>query len=357
MNASRYTNGFQSPGFLGGIGLFMAIMFLPFRGLWAQDIQFSQFYANVLYLNPAFAGSAQVSRVVFHERLQWPSLNAKYITSSFSFDHNFAKYNSGLGFFVLKDWQGANTISSTEAALQYAYQIDLSPTFALRAGIEGKYVSRHIDYTYLTLPDQYTNNGFNSENSRESFANDRRSFVDLSSGLILYSQRFWAGIAGNHLNMPDQSFMTDKGASRLPLKLDLVTGYKFVIEEKVDKAHVWSGRDISITPTIHYKMQGKSDQLDLGLYGLYEHLVVGIWYRGMPLFKQYRAGLANNESSVFLIGYRFQNFITTYSYDVTVSKLHRAKTGGSHELNVTYVWDYPKKKRRMMKRLPCPDFF
>jgi hypothetical protein len=31
----------------------------------AQDPQFTQFYANPLYLNPAFAGTARCPRVVF----------------------------------------------------------------------------------------------------------------------------------------------------------------------------------------------------------------------------------------------------------------------------------------------------
>src|SRR4051794_24613757 len=78
----------------------------------AQDIQFSQFYANVLYMNPAFAGSAHLSRAIFHQRIQWPTLDAKYITSSISFDHYFEKARSGVGVIVLKDWQGANTLSS-----------------------------------------------------------------------------------------------------------------------------------------------------------------------------------------------------------------------------------------------------
>lgn len=321
----------------------------------AQDIQFSQFYANMLYLNPAFAGSAHMSRAIFHQRIQWPNLDAKYITSSFSLDHQFEKYNSGLGLLVLKDWQGANTINSTEIALQYAYELILSRTFSLRTGVEANYVSRSIDYGYLTMPDQYDNNGFQTAKSMESFAKDRVQYGDLSAGSVLYSDVLWVGLAVKHLNRPEQSFYGGASSSRLPIKVDLTAGMKFYLEKPSSRYGMDVGKEISVTPTAHYKSQGKSDQIDLGLYGLYDHVIMGFWYRGIPLAKQYRTGLANNESMVLLAGWRIQRLSISYSYDVTVSKLHRATTGGSHELNITYMWDYPKKKRKPMRRLPCPD--
>ena len=40
----------------------------------AQDVGFSQFYANPLYLNPAFAGSQVAPRISLTYRAQWPGL-------------------------------------------------------------------------------------------------------------------------------------------------------------------------------------------------------------------------------------------------------------------------------------------
>ena len=39
-----------------------------------QDPEFTQFYANPLYLNPAFAGTARCSRVNLNYRNQWPGI-------------------------------------------------------------------------------------------------------------------------------------------------------------------------------------------------------------------------------------------------------------------------------------------
>ncbi|MDG1036239.1 MAG: type IX secretion system membrane protein PorP/SprF, partial [Crocinitomicaceae bacterium] len=40
----------------------------------AQDPQFTQFYANPIYLNPAFAGSNVCPRFSMNYRNEWPSL-------------------------------------------------------------------------------------------------------------------------------------------------------------------------------------------------------------------------------------------------------------------------------------------
>ena len=54
----------------------------------AQDPAFSQFYANPLYLNPAFAGSNECPRANLNYRDQWPGIGRTYITTSASFDQH-----------------------------------------------------------------------------------------------------------------------------------------------------------------------------------------------------------------------------------------------------------------------------
>src|SRR5690606_9578417 len=110
-------------------------------------------------------------------------------------------------------------------------------------------------------------------------------------------------------------------------------------------------------PTFHYKFQGKSDQFDLGVYGIYDVLMLGFWYRGLPIVKQYRKEVPNHESMIFLVGLKMKSFSVSYSYDVTVSRLAAASTGGSHEINLTYLHHKIQKKKKPMKRLPCPQFY
>ncbi len=84
---------------------------------WAQDPQSSQFYANPLYLNPAMAGGALETRATLNYRNQWPSLSANFITTTFGLDMFLPSLNSGLGFLVTTDSQGAGNIKSTELGL------------------------------------------------------------------------------------------------------------------------------------------------------------------------------------------------------------------------------------------------
>jgi len=321
----------------------------------SQDIQYSQFYANVLYLNPAFAGNAHALRGMFHQRIQWPELDAKYITSHLSIDNYFSKANSGIGVMIYKDWQGANIISSTESALQYAYELHLTSKHSFRAGIQTSYISRYINYSGLYFPDQYSSNGYLGKQTNQPISNDVIQYWDFTSGGIFYSEDYWFGVTYAHMNQPNQSFYGE--VSRLPYKLDFIGGFRIDFEKKNELKEGYQGRDIYLTPTAHYKLQGKSDQFDLGLYLLYNHLITGFWYRGIPLLKHYRWSLQNNESIVLLAGWRVNSLSISYSYDYTVSKLAPTRTGGSHELNITYLYDTSRKKRKIMKRIPCPNFY
>ena len=49
----------------------------------AQDPEFTQFYANKLYLNPAFAGSHNCPRIVMNYRNQWPAITGNFVTTAF----------------------------------------------------------------------------------------------------------------------------------------------------------------------------------------------------------------------------------------------------------------------------------
>jgi type IX secretion system PorP/SprF family membrane protein len=330
------------------------LLFSVVRNSYAQDIQFSQFYANVLYLNPAFAGSAHSARAIAHQRLQWPGLEARYTTSGVSIDNYFNKMGGGVGLMVLKDWQGTKRISSTEIRMQYAHEIHLTPALSARVGAELNYINRYLNYSYLTFPDQFNDDGFTNTQTKEPFGTSQKSFMDIGAGGMLYSEYFWVGFATHHINTPDQSFYGS--GSKLPAKFSFIGGYKFMIRKGKTTGDKPSDEDVYVTPTVHYKSQGKSDQLDVGVYGLYHRLLIGGWYRGIPLLKHYRPGIQNNESVVFLVGYKVHPISISYSYDTTVSELTRAGTRGAHELNITYLYQWPPKRRKPYRKLPCPTF-
>jgi len=335
------------------IGL-VSLIWLGAISAYSQDIQFSQFYSSPLFLNPAFAGSAHHHRFISHSRWQWPHLDAKYNTYNFTYDTYINEYKSGLGLMMTNDRQGSNSLSTTDIQALYSYELHLHEKYTFRAGTQVGFMTKYLDLSDKTFTDQYNNRGFDSNSSNgEELTNPRRNMLDISVGGIFYSQNAWVGLSGHHVNKPNQSFTNN--VSPLPTKFALVGGYKIQLLHLKHMAYLEEEKEVSITPTFIYKFQGKSDQVDIGLYGQYDQLLVGLWYRGIP-FKKYESNLQNNESIIAQLGWRFNSFSVGYSYDFMVSKLTKARPYGAHELNLTYVIIKHHKGVKPMKRLPCPHF-
>ncbi len=318
----------------------------------AQDVQFSQFYSVPTFQNPAFAGAGHFDKFTVHQRIQWPSLEANYLTSFASYDNYYKQYSSGFGAYLLHDRVGNGAIISNEIQLQYAYEMNLSHTWVFRFGLQLGYVSRKLDQN-LTFPGQYNDQGFLGGVSPIDGIN-ARNYVDASSGGIIYSNRFWAGISSHHMNRPNTSFIENE--EPLPIRWTMIAGYRIdLVRRSNGLANVSDHSEVfSVTPTVHYKFQGKSDQLDLGAYVQYHAVVLGLWYRGIPV-KQLE-GFQNNESMVLLAGYKWPRISTTYSFDWVTSTLNDASTFGAHEINITYIL-HPLPKQKASKRMPCPKFY
>lgn len=329
------------------------IIFASLVNIYSQDIQFSQVYSNLTYQNPAFAGSAQMHRFILHNRYQWPRLDARYYTTYVSYDCYLSKIKSGLGFFAYKDFQGGSKIVSNYFAGQYANEIHLSSSLSLRLGAQIGISNSTVDYSYFRYSQDFTSNGWNGNTYG---GGDSFWYSDISAGMLMYTENLWVGLATNHINRPNQTFYNNI-ENRLPMKTAITGGYRFIIKyiepyRKFDKAIVYA-----VVPTVHYKMQGKSDQFDLGVYAQLDRLLIGGWYRGIP-FKLYKDSLQNNESIVLMAGVKYNDIAIAYSYDVTVSKLARAYSGGSHELNITIYFNRERGYKKPHRfRTPCPDFF
>jgi len=326
------------------------LLFCSIR-IYAQDPQYSQAYANALYLCPAFAGAEQNTRAIFATRYQWPSLDASFISNTLSVDHYIDRYKSGIGLIATSDVATAAKLHSNEIGLIYAFQAELSKKLIFRPALQLSYVNRSLNFNSLTFGSQYTNDGYTGGPSTEPYNASTVSYLDISAGGLLYSEHFWAGVSTHHLNTPEQSFI--RGQSELAMKTSFFGGYKFSLTSKWRKKYVKPDEEKSITPTILYKMQGKSDQLDIGLYGRYNILVVGMWYRGIPV-KVFKSEKMNNDAIIFLVGFVYNGFALGYSYDYTISKL-TGKSGGAHELTLSYGFKN-KHSKWTSRRVVCPQF-
>ncbi|BDC99387.1 type IX secretion system membrane protein PorP/SprF [Persicobacter psychrovividus] len=322
----------------------------------AQDPQFSQFYAAPLYLNPGFTGNTQMTRFGLNYRNQWPSLPGSFVTYSAYVDHYIDDYNSGIGLLAVGDQIGLGSVSSNMIAMTYAYQLPISRNLSFRPGVQLSYTSQNANYSNLVFGSQIDPGTGEilppGQGIDPSLTGVNNGFMDLGLGGVLYSKSAWLGVSAYHLLQPNLSAI-DNSDDKLPMKFSAHGGYRFVISKKAGRGY--SARDYAITPTFQYKLQGKFDQLDLGLYAHLSPIVLGLWYRGIPV--RTTGDHNNSDSMVGLVGFEWNGFNFGYSYDYTISGLS-SRSGGAHEVSVTYVVFLGDKRKpaKHIRQIPCPAF-
>ena len=314
----------------------------------AQDFQYSQFYAAPLYINPAFTGLTEQHRMVVNVRDQWPGLSNDFLSASFSYDRNLESINSGVGVIANAELSGSGQLWRTEIAPTYAYQIIIDDKFVIRPALKVGFNIMGVNQSKLVFNDQLES----GQSSVETRIRSSRFYMDFSTGVIVLTERYWGGLAINHLNTPDQSLLEASPESPLPTKVSLHGGAKFPLPTTGGARS--AEKDITIAA--HYKSQAKFDQLDIGAYYNHNPMVFGIWYRGLPV-KSNKQGAVNSDALTFLIGVKKEGVYSLgFSYDLTISRLSFTRSAGSFELSFIREWAHKKKKRRRQFIIPCAKF-
>jgi len=239
----------------------------------SQDPTFTQFYSNPVYLNPALAGSSGCPRIALNYRNEWPQLTGNYVTYSAAYDTYAKNVSGGIGLIATHVQQGQGT--------------------------------------------------------------GRHGFFDASAGMVGFTKNFYFGIAGHHLNRPDESMIL--GESRLPIR---VTGHMGATI-KIGQRGRYSSNTM-LMPNIIYQYQNGFQEFNIGAYLKYESFTIGAWYR-------------NRDAFIVSLGINTDRFRIGYSYDLTVSKLGNGISGGSHEVSMGINLKC-KKKPKNFRKISCPSF-
>lgn len=318
----------------------------------AQDPEFSQYYAAPLYLNPAFSGTGSDHRLIANHRNQWPTISNGFVTYAFSYDYNFSDLNSGLGLLLVTDRAGTANLRSTTINFQYSYKLNLNDKWMLSSGLNFGVGFRNIDFNKLVFGDQLTFDvDGNAPTDDPVFSNIRSTtYFDFGAGMLAYNRKFWLGFSVMHLNRPNRSLLNED--AQIPVKATFHGGVRIPLYHGPFKKE----RVAAIAPSFVYRQQGQFDQLDLGAYFLYEPVVVGLWYRGIPIKQNVKDNISQ-DAVVVIIGFQLTKIELSYSYDLTVSELGPI-AGGAHEIALKYKLETTgrvktKKKERF---IPCPTF-
>ena len=313
----------------------------------SQDIHFSQVAQTPLFINPAAAGVYDGwERVILNHRNQWLGAGTQFMTSAVAADANFFKsqYKNdkahlGVGLLFYNDIGGDSKFGNQTGALTVSGFLPLGSGNILSAGIQGGFGNRSADFTNLTFSSQWNGSQFDQTILSGEANGNSFTYVDASSGFFYVYDggssnfrrnedfKIQAGIAGFHLNRPRLKYTTVDGDRMYR---------KFVAHASVI-ADI-PGSDFAIDANIAQFIQGPHFQTIFGAIGRYR-LSNGTKVTGhssnayIGLGAYYRLRDAIIPSFILEWG----GFKFGVSYDVTVSTMRKAYTGGSLEFSLSYT--------------------
>lgn len=300
----------------------------------AQDIHFSQYYANPIHMNPALTGSFFGDfRVTALYRNQGFSISDNpFVTYSGSFDMAIMKKRmkydvAGVGLMVYTDKAGDGVLRSNGIFGSFAYNktLDSYKKFSIGLGVQGGIIQRSVDFQKLTFESQFDGVRDFDLSAPNGETNTKDNFViaDVSVGLLgkaYFSKRAnaYGGFTINHVFEPQQSFLNNND-SKLSRRVLFHTAAEFKL-----------GKHASLHPTFLYQTQSTANQVNLGAalgYDFSEFLSMyfGIWFR-------------LDDAVIPTIAMEISGFRVGLSYDANTSDLKTASNGnGAIELSLIYI--------------------
>lgn len=316
----------------------------------AQDIHFSQFYMNPVYLNPALTGDFDGDwRFTANQRSQWRAVSRPFNTLALSAENREGLLLPGLfhAVNIFHDAAGDGNYRTIEMNLSSSYQrfLDLDSIHSVTPGLQIGFNHKRIDFSQLNFDNQF--NGFYFDPDipvSESLTATSRTGLNFSIGAIYTYQpearkKITAGIGWFNLPQAKQSFY---GNELIKRDKRVVIHAKAIYELNFE----WD-----LQPGLFMQFQGKYKELVIGsnvryLYkdkkGEFIAPYAGLWFR--------------NKDAVYLTAGAYYNEWTAgISYDINVSQLAPASNvRGGLEFSLQYILHLFKPKD--IQHRICPDY-
>jgi type IX secretion system PorP/SprF family membrane protein len=292
-----------------------------------------------LYLNPAFAGSDDMSRIYLNYRTMLPTSFGDYSTYSASFDQYFDGIGGGLGFQIINDRQAQGAVNALGFNLIYAYHFKLKRQWSVNLGIQAGYNIHSTNTQNLIFPDMIDNTTGATGGNSETIVDQKMMFFDFSAGILTWYKNYYVGFSVDHLTKPVASLGTTYNG---------VIGRKYTLHGGLEIPFYNSmGRtDMSISPNLIFQLQDDASRINLGIYLNKKLLTAGLWLKTNTQF--------NLTGAVLMIGVTGDYSAFAYSYDVPfyLGGINGI-ISGSHEVTFLYKFKY-KSNRKKMQAIKCP---
>ena len=324
-------------------------LILGIQNIHSQDIHWSQYIQNPIFLNPGLTGNFDGNyRFVGNGRWQWKAVTTPYQTVSISADaRGLGLSNLGVGVLFFYDVTGDSRLSTLEFMLSGAYNLNLSKDSVHRImpGIQFGINHRAIDYENLKFDAQYNGIIFDPGMSNgENFQTAKKTNFNLNLGFVYTwevhdRKRLNAGVSVHNITKPDQSFFKVKQIRR-EVRTTIFADGQFEVADKWD-----------VLPSFFLNFQGKYKEIIFGSWvryifrqerGTYMGIFGGIWYRTL-------------DAGSLGIGFEYNSLWAGLTYDLNFSKLTVASNvRGGIEFSVRYILKYHKPKN-VIHRI-CPEY-
>lgn len=315
----------------------------------SQDPLFTQYFSSPMSVNPAFSGVNEGVRINSQFRMNWINWPTPFKTAQLSVENYNPGLNSGFGFSILTDDAGNGVLKTNQLAANYAYQLRINKDWFIRFGMQAGMNQVQLNWDKLFFEDQIDPfRGLNPSLSVTEIPPDRlnRTELDLGTGLLLYSNNFYAGLSLRHINRFNQSFWNNSILeSGRPMNLSFHAGVDLPAPGRaIGKGPVY------FSPMLLYLGSNSSKVLQLGSSYHLGQLITGVWARF--------GGIQPIESMVGF-GFKYGIYRIMYTAEIPVDSKSLRRTFGSHELTLSLrfseAFNYVSKKSAQ-KTLNCFRF-
>jgi len=334
------------------VSLFFLVLLITLK-MFGQDAHYSQFYANPLYLNPAFAGSNNCPRFALNFRDQWPAIKGNFIAFSGSYDQHINVLHGGIGVIASADYEGRGMKKSFNVSGIYNFRIKVSHKFNLQFALQGGFFNSVIDWTKFEFASGTNYPGAHIDGNIYEYKPIRQ--FDAAFGFVGYTSYLYFGMALHHLYPIKNNYLNigSQKDTKFGFKYTAHIGGRITISQKM-RAEVNAG-DIFLYPNLVFISQGKFNYLHEGFYFNFYPFTIGAWVRH---------NFKNFDAVIISCGVEYKFLRVGYSYDFTLNQLEG--TGGAHEVSLQFTipCDNEKgnkmsKRKKMKMNYPpveCPKF-
>lgn len=341
------------------MNLILTIFLLgSFQLCFAQDPSFSQFYANRIYLNPAFTGIENGISFAGASRMQWINVDQGFRTYVASIEIQEPFLRSGFGLSLYHNTEGVMLLNTNGISLSYAYHIPLDE-HNIHIGFQGHWIQKSVDWSKITFSDQL-DPVFGDVNPTTAVPLlDKISYTDFDIGILWRFQkdmkignilsrdtRTSIGLSLHHL---PYLFLKDTGNESFQ-NLDTQTSPRLTLHAgSVIPLVFFNGRKskVSISPNIKIDLQGDRffaprqhlQVFTYGLYLLYDGIYIGGFYQNKHALPQFK----DTNAFIFAVGAYLKghgkdnkNLFIGLSYDANTTGVG-PRAGGVYEVALRWL--------------------